>query len=59
MAGAREHGAGRLDSMGQWVSRAEEMANVCVVVRINEEPLARRSLSWHVAVHELVCFARR
>jgi D-sedoheptulose 7-phosphate isomerase len=60
MALARERGARTIGLSGFTGGALKEMADVCIVVPIDEEPLGTPLVeSWHVVVHHLICFALR
>lgn len=60
MALARERGAHVIGLSGFTGGAMKEMADVCLVVPIEEEPLGTPLVeSWHVALHHLFCFALR
>ncbi len=55
---ARERGAKIVGLSGFDGGAMREMADVCIVVPIDKEPLGTPLVeSWHVAVHHLMCFA--
>ncbi len=57
---ARERGAKTIGLSGFSGGAMQEMADVCIVVPIDKEPLGTPLVeSWHVAVHHLMCFALR
>jgi D-sedoheptulose 7-phosphate isomerase len=60
MALAKERGARIIGLSGFTGGAMKEMADVCVVVPIGEEPLGTPLVeSWHVILHHLFCFALR
>jgi D-sedoheptulose 7-phosphate isomerase len=60
MALARERGARTIGLSGFTGGALKEMADVCIVVPIDEEPLGTPLVeSWHVAVHHLLCYTLR
>lgn len=60
MALARERGARIIGLSGFRGGALREMADVCILVPVDEEPLATPLIeSWHVALHHLICFALR
>lgn len=60
MALARERGAKIIGLSGFTGGAMKEMADVCIVVPIDEEPLGTPLVeSWHVVLHHLICFALR
>lgn len=57
---ARQCGARVIGLSGFNGGAIKEMADVCIVVPINEEPLGTPVVeSWHVVVHHLICFSLR
>ncbi len=60
MALAQERGAKIIGLSGFSGGSIKEMADVCIVVPIDKEPLGTPLVeSWHVVVHHLMCFALR
>jgi D-sedoheptulose 7-phosphate isomerase len=60
MALAKERGARIIGLSGFHGGAMKEMADVCIVVPINEEPLGTPlAESWHVALHHLMCYTLR
>lgn len=60
MALAKERGARIIGLSGFSGGSMKEMADVCVVVPIDEEPLGTPLVeSWHVILHHVFCFALR
>ncbi len=60
MALAQERGAKIIGLSGFSGGSIKEMADVCIVVPIDKEPLGTPLVeSWHVVVHHLICFALR
>ncbi len=60
MALARDRGARVIGLSGFSGGAMKEMADVCIVVPINKEPLGTPLVeSWHVVVHHLICFSLR
>ena len=60
MALARERDARIIGLSGFTGGAMKEMADVCIVVPINEEPLGTPLVeSWHVILHHLICVALR
>ncbi len=60
MALAKERGARIIGLSGFSGGAMKEMADVCIVVPINEEPLGTPLVeSWHVVVHHLLCYTLR
>lgn len=60
MALARERDARTIGLSGFTGGALKEIADVCIVVPIDEEPLGTPLVeSWHVVVHHLICFALR
>jgi D-sedoheptulose 7-phosphate isomerase len=60
MALARERGARIIGLSGFRGGAMKEMADACIVVPINEEPLGTPLVeSWHVVIHHLICYALR
>jgi D-sedoheptulose 7-phosphate isomerase len=60
MALARERGARIIGLSGFGGGAMKEMADVCIIVPINEEPLGTPVVeSWHVVLHHLLCFTLR
>lgn len=57
---ARESGARVIGLSGFSGGAMKELADVCVVVPIDKEPLGTPLVeSWHVVVHHLICFSLR
>jgi len=60
MALARERGARIIGLSGFHGGAMKDMADVCVVVPIDEEPLGTPLVeSWHVVLHHLICYTLR
>jgi D-sedoheptulose 7-phosphate isomerase len=60
MALARDRGARTIGLSGFSGGALREMADVCIVIPIAEEPLGTPLVeSWHIAVHHLLCFTLR
>jgi D-sedoheptulose 7-phosphate isomerase len=60
MALARERGARTIGFSGFTGGAMKEMADACIVVPIDEEPLGTPLVeSWHVVLHHLICFTLR
>lgn len=60
MALARERGAKVIGLSGFGGGALKEMADVCILVPVGEEPLGTPLVeSWHVVLHHLLCFALR
>jgi D-sedoheptulose 7-phosphate isomerase len=57
---ARERGARVVGLSGFNGGAMKEMADICVLVPINEEPLGTPLVeSWHVVLHHLICYTLR
>jgi D-sedoheptulose 7-phosphate isomerase len=60
MALAKERGARIIGLSGFGGGAVKAMADVCILVPIDEEPLGTPLVeSWHVVLHHLFCFALR
>lgn len=60
MALARERGARTIGLSGFTGGALKGMADACIVVPIDEEPLGTPLVeSWHVVMHHLICFTLR
>ncbi len=60
MALAKERGAQTIGMSGFHGGAIKEMADVCIVVPIDEEPLGTPLVeSWHVVLHHLICYTLR
>lgn len=60
MALARDRGAKVIGLTGFGGGAVREMADVCILVPIADEPLGTPLVeSWHVVLHHLLCFALR
>ncbi len=60
MAFAKERGARIIGLSGFQGGAMKEMADVCIVVPIDEEPLGTPLVeSWHVVLHHLICYTLR
>ena len=60
MALARDRGAKVVGLSGFGGGAVREMADVCILVPIEDEPLGTPLVeSWHVVLHHLLCFALR
>ncbi len=60
MALAKERGAWIIGLSGFRGGAMKEMADVCIVVPIDEEPLGTPLVeSWHVVIHHLICYTLR
>src|SRR2546425_7282092 len=60
MALAKERGAKIIGMSGFKGGAMKEMADVCIVVPIDEEPLGTPLVeSWHVVLHHLICYTLR
>ncbi len=60
MALARDRGANIIGLSGFGGGAVREMADVCLLVPVGEEPLGTPLVeSWHVVLHHLLCFALR
>ncbi len=57
---ARDRGAKVIGLSGFSGGAMKEMADVCIVVPVGEEPLGTPLVeSWHVVLHHLICFTLR
>jgi D-sedoheptulose 7-phosphate isomerase len=57
---AKERGARIIGLSGFHGGAMKDMADVCIVVPVDEEPLGTPLVeSWHVVLHHLMCFALR
>lgn len=57
---ARDRGAKIIGLSGFGGGAVKKMADVCILVPVDEEPLGTPLVeSWHVVVHHLLCFALR
>jgi D-sedoheptulose 7-phosphate isomerase len=60
MALAKERGARIIGLTGFRGGAMKEIADVCILVPIDEEPLGTPLVeSWHVVIHHLMCYALR
>jgi D-sedoheptulose 7-phosphate isomerase len=60
MALAKGRGARIIGLSGFHGGAMKEMADVCIVVPVNEEPLGTPLVeSWHVVLHHLICYTLR